>query len=1287
VAVAVAVAAAALGGGVVPAIVGGPASAGSVAGQAGTDTSLPATDSAVTVSGSGPFANLRVTVNQTKNLVDQAISVTWTGGAPTYTDPVSRSFASQFTGDYLQMFECWGDPQSVNPPDAGPGPQPTQCEVGAESPTPTSAYPIPEVGHEYSRVLSQPGWGDYASLAGAPIPGTSLTTWVDHSSDGTGYAVEPFQAVDGTVINQQADYNYNSNPFSPQPFWLNSEFSYGTTNEVDFARTFADGTGQQIFQADTGQTASGLGCGQSVQKLAGGGTKVPQCWLVVVPRSTGQAEDPTGALTATQSVVTSPLTPEAWAHRIAVPLSFNPVGTTCSPTAPTDEIFGSELASTAFQSWEPGLCQGGSTSNYQFVSSNDTLARRNLTEPQYGSAGMSVFSDPVDATATPSSPVVYSPLTLSGVVVAFNVDRVAGLDAQSQPYPDEEALAGSRVEHLFLTPRLMAKLLTESYQAELQDVTTDKAPAYAWIQKNPVSLFTDPDFLQYNPEFTELTTQQKVDASTLVVEETSSDSALAVWKWILADRAAREWLSGVPDQWGMGVNPYYSLNADQNPNGEAFDNPVPSTFPKSDPYCYDTGQEVYGVAGQPAQPARPLCVQDWSPYTLGMAAAALAAATANDGAKTTLDPTQSANTAWTSNGPQESGNDCVLVVTDTASAARYGLQTASLSHAGDDASPTFVAPTSASILAGEHAMTPSTVAGVVVPNPSITTAGAYPLPMVTYGATTPATLTAGQRSDYAAMVRFVATSGQVPGDRPGNLPPGYVPLPADLAQEATASAASILNPPATPAPATAPAAPPTPVPSFGGDQVTASTTAATVLASLNPLAGGPGSTSGRHPTDQLALERTGLVPIGAIRWILPIVLLVALIAAASAVMVGRRAGRPRRRRRGRGTGGVRTGGDLAMTRSSRPGVHPFAPRPPIPPPPGDRGRPVDTRHRTHRGESPMTNESIRRARRRRGGLRPTTATVLGLGGAACLLVAVPVSLASAATVNGQATITTPGTTTALDSGGSTTQFTVDLPANAACSGDTASGGYHVYSYLVPSGTSVTGVTFVNFPSTGLGFVDTSGNYYGPANTAVTTGQIVNIPNNLEFAPLLSFSGVTVASLTGGSNHGVWDGGIVCADTTGHVSDFWTTEITFVASAGDPNGFTWTANSSTTTTTTTTAGGSTTTTTGGGSTTTTSADGATTTTSPVSLSNGGSGTGSGSTGTGTGDPGSTGALSGGSGATGGTGTGTSGSNLASTGAPVQRLTGYGLLVLGIGLLLLGWRARHRRRATPGAPSPW
>jgi len=206
--------------------------------------------------------------------------------------------------------------------------------------------------------------------------------------------------------------------------------------------------------------------------------------------------------------------------------------------------------------------------------------------------------------------------------------------------------------------------------------------------------------------------------------------------------------------------------------------------------------------------------------------------------------------------------------------------------------------------------------------------------------------------------------------------------------------------------------------------------------------------------------------------------------------------------------------------------------------------------------SPGTDRTPGRLRR-----RLLTVACASLAAVATLVVATAAP-ASAATVNGIATIASPGTITPLNSGGSKTQFTVFLPSRAACSGDTATHGYHVYSYLLRDGTALSGVTFVNFPSTGYGFVDSLGTYYGPANTAVGTGQIVAIPNNLEWGPLVSADSVPLSTLlykgSGASASGIWDAGLVCTNTTGKVVDNWNTDVTFVAKAADPNGFTWTA---------------------------------------------------------------------------------------------------------------------------------
>ena len=299
--------------------------------------------------------------------------------------------------------------------------------------------------------------------------------------------------------------------------------------------------------------------------------------------------------------------------------------------------------------------------------------------------------------------------------------------------------------------------------------------------------------------------------------------------------------------------------------------------------------------------------------------------------------------------------------------------------------------------------------------------------------------------------------------------------------------------------------------------------------------------------------------------------------------------------------------------------------------------------------------------------------------------------AGASTLNGVAVIAEPGLTTPLTQGGSTTQFTVALPAQAACTGDTASDGYHVYSYLVPEGTNLSSLTFIGHPSTGYGLYENTPKYWGAQNTAPVTGQIIGIPNNFEWAS----ANIPLATLlftgTGSSATGVWEAGIACANSSGALTDNWNIEVTFAASSGDADGFTWSTGGTpppTTTTTTTTSStttttaptGTTTTTTGAGATTTTTDAGSATTTTTIAsgvaaASTTDSSTGGGADGTSAGtdatDP-----------------TTATSQNLPYTGFHTVKGLGVGLLGIGLGFMLLGWGyrkkirpARLARRSTP------
>src|ERR1700728_537493 len=123
--------------------------------------------------------------------------------------------------------------------------------------------------------------------------------------------------------------------------------------------------------------------------------------------------------------------------------------------------------------------------------------------------------------------------------------------------------------------------------------------------------------------------------------------------------------------------------------------------------------------------------------------------------------------------------------------------------------------------------------------------------------------------------------------------------------------------------------------------------------------------------------------------------------------------------------------------------------------------------------------------------RLVAAVAVALAGLTTLVVE-GVNQASASTLNGIATTASPAGQTFLASGGSDTDFTVTLPTNAACTGDSAHSGYHVWSYLVEKGANIAATTFNadTGPSQGLGLYESDANYYGPANTAQTTGEII-----------------------------------------------------------------------------------------------------------------------------------------------------------------------------------------------------
>lgn len=851
-------------------------------GSAGTDTSLPATDSQVTVAGRGPFADLRITVNQTKSLMNQALSITWSGGAPTTTG------ASRFDANYLQFMQCWGEDDGAVA--ANPGPPPEQCVQGATDAVygGRNSALFPGGGLTLERIISRRGTPNFDPSKGK---------YDEH----TGYVWMPFRPVDGPAVGVHYDPNFNPAVVGGN-YWLNPYFNVITTNEIAGGRTGSNGKGAELFEVTTGLESSGLGCGQKVQSVAGGAPKVPRCWLVAVPRGSAADENEGSGVPAEAGVFTSPLSPRSWQHRIAIPLEMNPVDPSCALSGDQRRIVGSELLAGAVSSWQPALCSTPGLPPYAFGAISDSRARQQLLSAAPGSPGMAVVSRPIDPkNIAPDNPVIYAPLTLSGLVIGFNIERNPN-DAD----PAEASLKGTRIAHINLTPRLVAKLLTQSYRSQ---VAIKSTPPYTWVEKNPAHLGLDPDFVQYNPEYKLLQTAGGKNLGGLLMTAPSSDGAQQVWEWVLSDPEAKAWLDGAPDPWQMKVNPIYATKAEANTNGAAFGEPPPDTFPKSDPYCYSAPPQGPNESIVPP----PLCGLDWLPYTQTARDAARLTRAANDGARTTQDPNApSPDKVYRPDGPQVLGSRAILSITDSPSAVQFGLQTASLSRAGDDgAGRAFVAPDEAALEAGAAAMTARITPEVLEPDPTATPPGAYPLTTLTYAAVAPLSLDERARHEYAAFVDYAAGPGQVPGRRFGELPPGYAPLPAVLRAQSTAAAATIrdLHTPTTPTEETpaapgvtpgAPSTPPGPPGPVSGEVASGSGGAGSSargvpsLASLVPIAnldlaaGGPPSTARPSPAARLL---TPLLGLAGNRFVLPGLGVIALLSGLGALEITKR---PRR---------------------------------------------------------------------------------------------------------------------------------------------------------------------------------------------------------------------------------------------------------------------------------------------------------------------------------------------------------------------------------------------------------
>ncbi|MFD3450993.1 hypothetical protein ACFWVC_02335 [Streptomyces sp. NPDC058691] len=672
--------------------------------------------SQVTVSGHDAFADLKVTVSQTKDLVNQVVKVSWTGATPTISD-------TNYAADYLQIMQCWGD--------ASTGPDPEQCQFGGSSALGAGT------GNQTAGAYTNTRQLNYGALLKDPDQQMPPPT-----ESGNYYV--PFHSVTG-------------DPSLPGNW--NDFYDVSTSNEIPYARSGPSGTGEVFFETQTALEAPGLGCGEVPEGHTAATGR--SCWLVVVPR--GETEvDGSGYLAQSSGLLqSSPLSATNWKQRIVVPLKFESIGNFCPIGADERGTLGGEAVAEAIVRWQPTLCQSGSKTIYGYAQITDDTARAKLVS---GKPGMVFLNRPPTGDQVPADQrPVYAPVALSGLTFGYFIESQAGTSAPAEV----KARNGTRLTSLNLTPRLVAKLLTESYQngnSRLAEST----------KNNPVNLAVDPEFQKYNPDYADLDFVSALGDA--LVAEPLSDATWQLWNWVEQDPAAREFLDGTADNTGAHGEPGFS-GMTVNPHYKGIKLPI-SDFPKSDPFCQEFADH----------PDNPLCIQDKHPYATDMHAGARAAARGDTLARTTWDGTTHPP-AYKKDFPQSTGQRAVLAVTDTATAHRYGLVTAALQNAAGR----FVAPTTESLLAAQKAMKPSSVTGVLENDPASKDPAAYPIPLLNYAATVPEKLGKAEGREYAELLRYAAGSGQRPGVSAGTLPDGYAPLPQALRSQTLKVASEIVS--------------------------------------------------------------------------------------------------------------------------------------------------------------------------------------------------------------------------------------------------------------------------------------------------------------------------------------------------------------------------------------------------------------------------------------------------------------------------------------------------------------
>ncbi len=552
----------------------------------------------------------------------------------------------------------------------------------------------------------------------------------------------------------------------------NPDQCYDATNGGTPATFGSDGPGNTAYSATT---ANGTGSTDmllfaSVQNQFLGCDPTHPCSLVVVPSQGGNSlgDSPpdcsdhsldsasAGAGLDTGEYAFLPLAGKpngycSWIKRIIIPLHFAPTPNGCPLRTADFTAGGSPMLSDAMLQWEPGFCWGNNSVEVQYNSSlNEDEARQDFLS---GITDVAFTTQPASGTGT--HPYTYAPVAVSAESVAYWVDN----QNTGQPYTNFK-----------LDPRLVAKLLTTSY-----DFTNEACPGAAGgpfgcdngVDNDPTNLYSDPEFERLNPTVKQNPAQPSGYEIPTVVSG-NSDMTWTMTSWIAANKDAAGFLAGQFDPWGNHVNTYY-LGV-QYPT---------DAFLTMDPYfplsvLYSPVYPLATVATDQAENIQP-GTQDQRDQTTG-----------------TYDALP----------PQVPGDRDLWAVLDEADAARFLFPTAAL----ENADGRYVKPTLAGMAAAVKDMTVNSDGITRAMNFASRDPAAYPLTMVIYAMVPTGGVSATKAAKIAQFLYDVADGGQTTGNGPGQLAPGYLPLPQSLKKQTLAAAYAVLHQTGNPKPSASPSA-------------------------------------------------------------------------------------------------------------------------------------------------------------------------------------------------------------------------------------------------------------------------------------------------------------------------------------------------------------------------------------------------------------------------------------------------------------------------------------------------